>query len=482
MEPLPLQPLSQSAPVFQGYGTNPLDVFKGRMAQQAAEAKEAALKQAALDKAKAEKAKANMPEFGQVYTPHTNEYLGMVNSYNQWHAAKMQEAEKLGDRNLDPNEPGSKANLEDLAMQASVKQYAKNSDFLKTRFEAFHNDYVQNPGKYTPDDYAAMVEATNASPYEYMTGKRQLPQLIGYWNKADVIKKVFETIEPSTWENSTYDPELDMFTDTGGGGVTDGTIRQQAFAIATPGTQEYSRWTREVEQLPEEQQKQLAIEADKYKVTPAQVKAYKDMKALAYSTYQEKKSSAGLKSGMYGSGWGNEEASASLFVEQNRGIEEGNIEGQKPVPLSWFSGEHFQKETELQNATLWEGWNNLNYKVKVDEEGKEIPMKIKGVILKGNKRAIAYEDPTESSAIKKTKISKLMDADEFASEVMGKIPDANPKVLQSKAVIRYAEDKYGAVTGKKGTVDLHTNPEKALPFAERVAQQQNKERQKGNRD
>jgi len=436
---LDLDPRSRPGTILPGYGTNPLEVAQGRMKQEQVAGLQA--DKIAADKEKADKAAqmASVPEFGTAYAPHTNEFLKKTGAFTNNFGSRLQKYNQTKDPNDDPTNPSSRAFMETQAEKWALNQELKISQQDQADWTAFEKEYNANPGKYTPEEFQMKRAYHEASPALKISGQVTAPEIVGYWDKGKVIKEAFDTIPETAWENSVYDPTLDMFTETGGAGISDKTIKGQAFAIAAPGTQSGMRWEKEVSQLPVAAQQKLATAAQKEGVTPAQYKAYEDMKGLAYNKYTESKKNAGLQQSKFGAGWGSDMASMERLADEI--INSGDLTSPHWRRFSgWYSGDAPQgyKGTPI-GVNM--GFNGL--KVGKDDDGKDVFVTSTVDNGDGTISLIAQNDVTSKTAGVEL---MRMPAKDFANNIVNTIAENNTDI--DREVLERVLKEKGAVTGE----------------------------------
>ena len=457
---LDLDPRSRPGTILPGYGTNPLEVAQGRMKQEQVAGLQA--DKIAADKEKADKAAqmASVPEFGTAYAPHTNEFLQKTGAFTNNFGSRLQKYNQTKDPNDDPTNPSSRAFMETQAEKWALNQELKISQQDQADWTAFEKEYNANPGKYTPEEFQMKRAYHEASPALKISGQVTAPEIVGYWDKGKVIKEAFDTIPETAWENSVYDPTLDMFTETGGAGISDKTIKGQAFAIAAPGTQSGMRWEKEVSQLPVAAQQKLATAAQKEGVTPAQYKAYEDMKGLAYNKYTESKKNAGLQQSKFGAGWGNDDVAADRWVKYTLGVTANNPEVFTPIN-EFYSGEYKQGTKGIMGLPdkLPDGANAVFQGYKGQKVGKSDGKDLYVTFgTRNGDGTISLYASTELGASDFKKMRKVLHTNQgdFASDVVEMMTEANEEL--KKPAVEKKLKEYGVVRESGDIQVKSTNP------------------------
>lgn len=403
-------------------------------------------------------------------------YQGLVKDYRKMaqDAFRMRDANP-GNPAFDPMNPTSEAynklkDAEDALTQFQVGSAQRGKDWTAAILS-------YDPTKDSPADLEEKRRYYQSLTGEHMAGKVPQPVLLGNYAPEAVYNDAVSKLK--TDQTAYAKPGEPGYLIEGTTEVlSDDAVKEAAFNIAHEPRQAKMTAMR-IEAMPETQRTQLIKEAEANGKTPVEWLTWLDMDEKAGT-----KTTRGIKSDptyMWGKGLENDMSKASLFVEQGRGFESGDLEGGVDIEDTWMSGGNDQgnKGINMPKAKVWNVWNNLNFGVKYDSKGNPINMPIKGVLKSGGKLAVVYEDPTyalpkgnepkfkvqrpeevENNA--RYKMTPWMDEKEFNTEVIGKIPDANKGILPSKDVITYAQDQYKAIKGKEGNIDLQSGG--ANPF------------------
>jgi len=482
----PFAPESLSPGVLPDSGLQPVKVAQDRMGL---EMKANQLSEAAKQAKKAEEQKVkegfNMPDFGKVYYRHKQAGEMVYNENLLKPLAQIEKnwADNPTNRDMNPNEIGTPAYMQKEKVINDAVQFVKRSADIQAQFD----DMLKQYGAREDIDPTYLQDLTDWAGSEDALFKgvpAPTPEI--YWNEGEAYKNSFGQIqaEKRGSERPTGDGyTTSIVTET----ITPDDIKAKAISVeADPIFR--ANLERKVNNLDPAQRATLAVQAKQSGMSLLAQQAYNDN--IHYARRDAVQTLQSDPTYMWGKGLENDQSKASLFVEQARGMESGELKGGIDIDQTWMSGLNPQgdKGVPLSGAKVYSVWNNLNYSVKEKKNATgnvvEVPMKIRGVIVKGGKRAIVYEDPNGTGAsvvvqkpdepenTSKYKMTPWMNEDEFATEVVGKIPDANKGILPSKDVITYAQEQYKTIKGKEGNIDLQSGG--ANPFDKPKGQPQAK--------
>jgi hypothetical protein len=463
-----LDPRSRPGTILPGLNINPYDVWQKRVAteQEAGKLAAAKAKQDAENKKAA--LEAGKYEFKEVHRPHTAEYTQLGNEYINQEAARMQKFAQTKNPDDDPNNYGSRAWTEREQGRLGLQQYAGYSNQQKSMAEKYQEKKFASPSLYTPEDDEWVSLVTTMSPLEAIEKGINLqdPNIIGHWDKDEVLTPIKNILESEEYGGATYDPDLDMFITTSGKKVTTERVDQAAFAIAAPGTIGGFRWGNEIEKLSDAEKKRInegaARLSKKYnrEITPEQFKASEDAKSIARSGSTTTKSRAGF----FEAESGYDLDIADRVVSATLGLSSMDPKFLEEYAVEVKSGPN----NEIYEGRVYKTDAFNGYVIEKDSKGNET--RIKGIYVTSDGRAIIETDQKETKTdntnpekpITTTKIKTIeTPANMFANNFMEPLTEFNTEL--KKGPVERILKKKGVVDERTGKI---TPPQPSGPVKE----------------
>lgn len=422
-------------------------------------------KQAAIQQ-KEKAAQAKVAEWKPEYAAfsHTDAFAALLEEEKKLEA--KQYADFKAGIGGNPDDATSEAARERRYRRFELDRKAKASQEAVAYGQKMMDAYRARPFDYA-DDTEAKVTEYISNPAVMETGK--LPDLLEELydlNKATNEQLGF--LKPSMSGNAATLPDGSVNTWT-----SEKVIPGQVMAGIDMVLQNEHAWkaaTRAYENLlvnDPERAAQVAETAKKNNIPMVKAMVFDAMNPVySYTKYKETQSAPSEA----GIGDENKKAAARELLETGFGIVGGAAQG-KTVGEVFPTATDEEKKTfidtypkvsgrfDVRNDELVTNYNNLVYDVKVDAEGKKIPVKVRAVIRdpQDGSTRLVYSTDVEG---KNVSVSEKIPKREFYSKVIRPIAINNPE-YDINTLDRIAQDEYNLIEGSGGQIDLPQRGPKA---------------------